>query len=340
MNILITGGGTGGHLSIAKAIKEELNNRGLKPIFVGSLYGQDRDWFENDDGFLEKFFFNTGGVVNKKGFKKLTSLLNIFKYSLKCKDIFKKYNIDAVFSVGGYSAAPASFGSLFFKKPLYIHEQNAQMGTLNKLLKPYAKAVFSSYEDDSPIKDYPVREIFFQNARVRDQIKTIIFLGGSQGAKAINDFAMKVAPILKQKKINIIHQSGKRDFQRLKEFYEKNEIEVDLFDFSKNLEEKIKKADFAVSRSGASTMWELVASMLPALFVPYPYAAKDHQYYNALFLKEKGLCFLKREQELNEDVIFEILNKDISKMSLGLKDQIKPNGAKRIVDFIFSDLKD
>ncbi len=338
MNIVITGGGTGGHLTIAKAIKEELNQRGIKPIFIGSSNGQDRAWFEDDEGFLKKYFFNTGGVVNKGGVGKIKSLLNILGYAYKCRSIFKEHKIDAVFSVGGYSAAPASIASVVFKKPLYIHEQNAVIGKLNSLLKPYAKAIFSSYFDDSPLRDYPVRDIFFQNARIRDSIKTIIFLGGSQGATAINNFAKSVAPTLKQRGIKVIHQCGKRDYESLKEFYNSIDFEVDLFDFSKNLEEKIKEADFAISRSGASTMWELSASLLPALFIPYPYAAKDHQYYNAKFLNDSGLCFLKREDELNSSVINEILNSDISKMSYGLNNTIKQGGAKRIVDFMESQL--
>ena len=334
MNILITGGGTGGHLTIAKAIKEELNQRGLKPIFVGSSNGQDKAWFEDDEGFSKKYFFNTGGVVNKSGVGKIKSLLNILGYAYRCKSIFKDEKIDVVFSVGGYSAAPASIASIVFKKPLFIHEQNAVVGKLNSLLKPYAKAIFSSYFDDSPIKDYPIRDIFFQNARIRNNIKTIIFLGGSQGATAINNFAKEIAPTLKEKGIKVIHQCGKRDFETLKEFYNSIDFEIDLFDFSKNLEEKIKEADFAISRSGASTMWELSASLLPALFIPYPYAASDHQYYNAKFLKDNGLCFLKRESELEASIVDEILSSDISKISYGLNNTIKQGGAKRIVDFI------
>jgi len=232
LNIAITGGGTGGHLTIAKAIKEELNKRGIKPIFIGSTYGQDRAWFERDAGFEEKYFFETSGVVNQKKVAKLFSLFKIIKASWSCRAIFKKHNIDAVFSVGGYSAAPASFSSIAFGKKLYIHEQNAVLGKLHKILKPKADAIFSSYLDESPVKSYPVREIFFQNARIRKEIKTIIFLGGSQGATAINKFAMSIAPTLKEKGIKIIHQSGKRDLDMLKEYYQENEIDVDLFDFS------------------------------------------------------------------------------------------------------------
>jgi UDP-N-acetylglucosamine--N-acetylmuramyl-(pentapeptide) pyrophosphoryl-undecaprenol N-acetylglucosamine transferase len=131
--IAITGGGTGGHLVIAKSIKEELNKQGIKPVFIGSTYGQDRAWFEDDEGWEEKYFFDTSGVVNKKGIKKLLSLTNILNYSFKTRKIFKKHNIKKVFSVGGYSAAPASFGAIMFNKPLFIHEQNAYMGKLNKI---------------------------------------------------------------------------------------------------------------------------------------------------------------------------------------------------------------
>jgi len=324
--IAITGGGTGGHLVIAKAIKEELNKRGIKPIFIGSTYGQDRAWFENDDGWSEKYFFETSGVVNKKGIKKLSSLFTILKYTLKTRKIFKKHNITKVFSVGGYSAAPASFGAILFKKEYFIHEQNAYMGKLNKLLSPYARRVFSTFFHNDP---YPVREEFFDNARNRKEIKIIIFLGGSQGAKAINDFAFEVA---KMKKFKIIHQTGKLDYERCKNFYEENKLEVDYFDFDSNLIQKMKEADFAVSRAGASTLFELVSNQLPTLFIPYPYAAGNHQYYNAKWLVDKNLAFLRLQDEVDIGVFEEIENIDI--ISNKLKDINHKNGSKIIVDEI------
>jgi len=324
--VAITGGGTGGHLVIAKAIKEELNKRGIKPIFIGSSYGQDKAWFSDDEGWEEVYFFDTSGVVNKKGLSKINSLLNIFKYTLKTKNIFKKHNIKKVFSVGGYSAAPASFGAILFKKEFFIHEQNAYMGKLNRLLKPFAKRVFSTFFYNDP---YPLRDEFFDNARSRKEIKTIIFLGGSQGAKAINDFAFKVA---KMKKFKIIHQTGSRDYDRCKKFYEENKLEVDFFDFDKNLIQKIKEADFAVSRAGASTLFELVSNQLPALFIPYPYAAGNHQYYNAKWLVDKNLGFMKLQDELDISVFEEIENIDI--ISNKLKDINHKNGSKIIVDEI------
>ena len=324
--IAITGGGTGGHLVIAKAIKEELNKRGIKPIFIGSTYGQDKAWFENDEGWQEIYFFETSGVVNKKGLKKISSLTNILKYTLKTREIFKKHNITKVFSVGGYSAAPASFGAILFKKEYFIHEQNAYMGKLNKLLSPYAKRVFSTFFHNDP---YPIRDNFFELARERKELKTIIFLGGSQGAKAINDFAFKVA---KMKKYKIIHQTGKLDYERCKKFYEENNLDIEFFAFDNNLIQKIQKADFAISRAGASTLFELVSNQLPTLFIPYPYAAGNHQYYNAKWLVDKNLAFLRKQDELDLDVFDEIENIDI--ISNKLKDINHKNGSKIIVDEI------
>lgn len=325
--ILITGGGTGGHLSIAKSIKNELNLLDIKPMYVGSNAGQDRSWFENDDGFLEKIFLDSSSVVNKNLFGKISSLLNIFKESIKLIKIFKKYNIDKVFCVGGYSSAPASFCAIILRIDLYIHEQNAITGKLNSILKPFSKKFYSPTNSN-----YPVDKKFFESARERSDIKKVIFLGGSQGAIAINNFALSLAKNLESKNIKIVHQCGKKDFDRVKNEYKKLNIEVELFDFDSNLVSKIKEADFAISRSGASTMWELVANQIPTLFIPFPYSAGNHQYFNAKILSDKNLAFLKLENELNIEEFLDILDNKakLIEISKNLKNEIFDNGAKEI----------
>jgi len=333
--IAITGGGTGGHLSIARALKEEFNKKGIEPIFIGSLNGQDKTWFENEEGFSQKYFFNTKGVVNQNKIGKIISLSTIILYALKCFFIFKRHNIKKVVSVGGYSAAAASFGAVMFKKELYIHEQNAKTGSLNAKLRPYAKAFFSSYDDSSPIKDYPVREEFFKTKRVRESLDTIIFLGGSQGASFINNLAKSMAKSLKNRGINIIHQCGKKEYKELKKFYEKEALDVELYDFTNDMPTLLKKADLAISRSGASTLWELCANALPAVFIPYPYAAGDHQYYNAKFLEDKNLTKIFREKEANPDNLLEYIDTiELSKISKNLTKIIDKNGAKKIIEYI------
>lgn len=338
-NIVITGGGTGGHLKVAKAFMDEfVDNKNIKPIFIGSKNGQDKRWFENYEKIDKKYFLDTRGVVNKGLLGKVKALFQIFLQTLKCCIIFIKNDVKIVISVGGFSAAPATFASILIPScKLYIHEQNSYMGKLNKITSKYATEVFSSYLENSKIKDYPVSSEFFTTSRIREKVKTVIFLGGSQGAVAINNFAISVAKDLSDMGIKIIHQTGDKDFSRVKAEYEKLGIEVDVFDFTNELIEKMKEADFAISRSGASTLWELVANDLPTLFVPYPHAAQDHQYGNAKFLKEKNLAFLVRENELSKKILFDAINSDIKGISEKLSILVSSNAIKKIIDLILDE---
>lgn len=321
MNLCITGGGTGGHLAIAVALAKAAKARGDKTIFIGSTSGQDRKYFQDSPLFDAVFFLETSGVVNKKGFGKLASLWSMAKAFGKARSILLENRIDAVYSVGGFSAAPASFASIVTKIPLYIHEQNAVEGKLNSMLKPYAKSFLSAYDPDASIKGYPVQEEFFSNARVRESVKTIIFLGGSQGAKAINDLALGAASTLSAKGIKIIHQAGEKDLERVVGEYEKMGVKAEVYGFTKDMPALMQRADLAVSRSGASTLWELCANGLPALFIPFPHAAGDHQYHNAQFVVKYDLGWCQREskepQELQEKLL-SLLDEDLSDKSTKL----------------------
>lgn len=336
--IAITGGGTGGHLVIAKSIQEELNRRGIKPIYIGSTAGQDKAWFEGNNGFEKTYFLESQGVVNKKGIRKIVALYDILRSAFTCKTLFKTHRVDYVFSVGGYSAAPASFGALLSGIPLYIHEQNAIQGKLNSLLRPFCKAFFSSYDQNAIFTNYPASEAFFNIQRERTHLKTIIFLGGSQGASFINALAQKLAPLLHQEGIAIIHQTGKKEFEAMKAFYDDHHIPADVFDFSKEIPEKLAKADFAISRSGASTLWELCAATVPALFIPFPHAAANHQYFNAKMLADEKLALiLSQNSEIDPIMLLEkIKHVNLSYVSNALSHKIHKDGAKEIVDRILN----
>jgi UDP-N-acetylglucosamine--N-acetylmuramyl-(pentapeptide) pyrophosphoryl-undecaprenol N-acetylglucosamine transferase len=336
-HIVVTGGGTGGHLSVAKALTEELHKVGKDAIFIGSKQGLDKQYFEHDIHLRKAIFLNTSGVVNKKFTGKITSFFNMFDKSFEIGELFDEYNVKKIISVGGYSAAPAVMAAIFNRKKLYIHEQNSIMGSLNKYSSKFARYVFNSFDINCSVNNYPVNDAFFENARIRHKIETIIFLGGSQGAKFINDFALKIAPALNKLGIKIIHQSGKNDYERLVSAYEKLDIDVDIFAFTNNLASKMKNADFAVSRAGASTLWELCANALPTLFIPYPYAAHDHQYYNAKFLTDKKIAYLKREKDLTPEYFLKIIKNNPFDMSKALVNSIMLDGAKMIIDTILKD---
>ncbi len=352
MSIVMTGGGTGGHLAIIKAVKEQLVLRqaqepsvreaqeslteSVEVIYIGSTQGQDKQWFEEDTDFAAKYFFETRGVVNQGGLGKIKSLFMMFKATLQAIKLLKKHQAKVVFSVGGFSAAATAFAAKILRIPLVIHEQNAALGSLNKMLKPYATEFISSYLEESTIKAYPIKEIFFENARIREKVKTIIFLGGSQGAKAINTLALELAEDLHKKGIKIIHQAGEKNIEEVKKSYTDLGIEAEVFGFTTQLATYMKEADIAIARAGASTLWELSATALPTLFIPYPYAASDHQFYNAQFLVEKNLAWLMREDEIDKEKVLALIdeNKSLSFMSQGLSEIVERDGSKNIATLL------
>ena len=332
MSIVMTGGGTGGHLAIIKAVKEQLKDEEL--IYIGSTKGQDKQWFEKDNDFKEKYFFDTRGVVNQKGIGKLKSLWMMLQATRQARKLLKKHQAKVVFSVGGFSSAATAFAAKSMGIPLVIHEQNAALGSLNKLMKPYAKAFISSYLEESPIKAYPIKEIFFENARVRQEVKTVIFLGGSQGARAINELALLMGPELKNRGMKIIHQAGVNNVEEVKKSYDDLDIEAEVFGFTTKLADYMNEADFAIARAGASTLWELSATALPTLFIPYPYAASDHQFHNAQFLVEKDLAWLMREDNIEKEKVLFMLNENMENKSKGLMEIVEKNGSKKIATLL------
>jgi len=336
MSIVMTGGGTGGHLAIIKAVKEELVGENL--IYIGSTKGQDRAWFGEDKQFKSVYFLDTQGVVNQGILGKFKSIYMLIKATITAIKILKKVNAKVVFCVGGFSAAPTSFAAKILKIPIIIHEQNAAIGSLNNLLRKYAKAFISSYEEDSPIHAYPIKKEFFEKSRIRSKVKTIIFLGGSQGAVAINNLALELALIIKESGIRIIHQAGEKNIQEVEQSYRDMGIGAIVFGFTDKLSDYMQEADFAVARAGASTLWELSAIACPTLFIPYPYAAGDHQYHNAKFLEEQGVAWIMRENEINHSKLLSILKEDMSEKSKKLQEMIENDGAKQIAEMLVNEL--
>lgn len=334
MNIVFTGGGTGGHLVIALALAQTARERGHRVMFIGSTSGQDRQWFANSTLFDEVHFLETTGVVNKAGLGKIGALWKVFKASLKSRDLIQSFRADAVVSVGGFSAAPAALAAVVARVPLYIHEQNAVTGKLNRLLRPYAKRFFSSYEEGENHCDYPVHPRYFENARVREGIKTVIFLGGSQGAKFINDLAIEIAPWLQNGGIHIIHQCGLKEEERVRAAYHALGIEAEVYGFTTQIAELCERSDFAISRSGASTLWELCAAKIPAFFIPFPYAAADHQYHNARYVIDHNAGWCERQNDGIVLKLQEAILSDIRSKSEALGELIKLDGALHIIEKI------
>ena len=159
--IVICGGGTGGHLKIAQVFKNTLNKKHIQPIFIGSTLGQDRQWFDKENGFEKAYFLNSEQVMKKNALGKIKAIWTLLKTLCTVYKIFKNHKSARVISVGGYSAAPAVLGAILFRKKLFIHEQNAVPGQLNQISKPFAEVFFSSFNATSPVSGYPVYHFVF-----------------------------------------------------------------------------------------------------------------------------------------------------------------------------------
>lgn len=324
---------------IAESLLEAAVAEGHEAIFIGSTHGQDRKYFQEQSAFSHVYFLETTGVVNQKGFAKFRAIFKIFKAFLKSRKILKQHQIKATYSVGGFSAAAASLASLSRRVPLFIHEQNAVTGRLNSLLKPFARGFISAYDDSCHIKGYPVKNIFYKSARLREALQTIIFLGGSHGAKAINDLALTLAKELEKRGIKIIHQAGENDYKRVKSEYEKLGIAVELYAFTKELPGLIARSDLAVSRAGASTLWELTTNGCPAFYIPYPHAAGDHQFFNAKFIVEHDLGWCERESEDLKVKLVAIIESDLRDKSKRLLEYSQKDVAKKMIQDLAESVK-
>lgn len=324
---------------IAESLVEAAVADGHEVIFIGSTSGQDKKYFEFHSSFSHVYFLETSGVVNQKGVQKLLALWRIFKAFIISRKILKTHAVQATYSVGGFSAAPASFASLSRFIPLFIHEQNAVEGRLNSLLKPFARRFISAYDTNSVVQGYPVKSAFYKTARVRKELKTIIFLGGSQGARAINDLALGVCGELQKRGIRIIHQAGESDYERVAQEYHKQGVEVELYGFTKELEALVADADLAVSRAGASTLWEISANGLPALFIPYPHAAGDHQYYNAKFIVDNTLGWCEREGDDLKDKLLHVLDEELEDKSKRLLEYSNKDVAQKMIQDVVESIQ-
>lgn len=324
--IFITGGGTGGHIYPAVAVAEALKDD-FKVYYVGNPRNLEFD------------------IVRQKGYEFLPvsvqgmprrATIDLIEWSAHlCLAIIKsvfyiiKYRPDVVFGTGGYVSAPALMAAKLFRVPFVMHDCDANPGLVTRKLSPYAKSVSVAFEcAKSVLKNKkcfvngnPLRQEFkvLSKDEARKNLEldnklTISFMGGSQGAKSINSAACEILRTLsKDFDVQIIFQTGKKKFEdvedRLATFYpeykeDKNIIIKPYFD---DMVSVMKASDIAVSRAGSLSISELTASGVATIYVPYPYAAADHQRKNAHFMEEKGAGLYLEDSEVTAEKLLGML---------------------------------
>jgi len=326
--IMITGGGSWGHRYIISEVKEQLSDE--RVVYVGSANGQDKEWFDKDRDFFRSYFLNTSEESDKSFFQQITSFFSLWYAKREAIKIIEELNPKVVFCVGGYSAVPMAYAAKKMNIPLVIYEQNAYVEEINRELRSYAKYFISPYLNDSPVSTYPVKKDFFIKQRQRTEIKCLFFLGSAKGSSVMTDLALSLAKELDKRGIKIIHQTGEEHLEEVKKQFEALGVAAKLFGYREKISSFMNEADLAIARAGSSTIWELSANGLPALYIPYPKAPNDHQYHNAKFLVDQKLGWVMREDEIDKEKILSILDEDISLMSTKLISRIEKNGAEKI----------
>ena len=341
--ILITGGGTAGHIYPAVAIIEYLkeNYPDVKILFIGSKKGMEAKVIP----FLSVNFQTiraSGFSITHNIFKKIAVFarftLNLFSGFFSSLNIIRKFKPDFILGMGGYVCGPVLLASVFLRKKIGLHEQNFIPGRLNRFFAKFSKYIFLSFIDSkdylmSVVKNNNSRLIFSGNP-VRKSIKnfeslkpqydkwqleanrfTIVSFGGSLGAEKLNNSVTGLYNYLRNDdRIQILLISGERFYKALNDRLlhmrkSGDRIIFKLFSFIKDMEHVYRIADLIISRAGATTIAELIATKIPAILVPYPDAVENHQFYNAKYLEGSGKAIIVSDDIICAEELFNQIKK-------------------------------
>jgi UDP-N-acetylglucosamine--N-acetylmuramyl-(pentapeptide) pyrophosphoryl-undecaprenol N-acetylglucosamine transferase len=320
MRILIAGGGTGGHVIPALAIARELKARyGAEVLFVGTARGMENRLVPQA-GF-QLALVKVGALKNVSLVTRLRTLVDLPVAILHARKILRGFRPEAVVGVGGYASGPAMAAAILSRIPTLAFEPNYVPGFANKVIGRWVTAAAvhfeqtKSYFRNARVVGVPVRPEFFTvSAPPPDQPPTLLVFGGSQGARAINQVVPAVIPEVQARfpRLRVIHQTGERDYNDVHAAYSRAGISAEISAFIDNMPQAFARAHLLICRSGASTVAEITAAGKPAVFVPFPHAADDHQRRNAEAIAVAGAAVLIPESELTRSrlaqVVIELLS--------------------------------
>lgn len=352
--IILTAGGTGGHVYPADALAEELSKRGYRVELVTDSRGKNN--YKGQLGNIPNHAVLAGGLVGKDG---LTKIMNLGKTCLgilqSCILLYRKKPI-CVVGFGGYASFPCAMASILLGTDLVIHEQNSVMSRTNRFLSKYASLVAQSFPKVKHTPDtaktlltgMPVRKSIVE---IRNQPRPsinegkfqILILGGSQGAKifsyilptAIQKLDKKI-----QKQLTIYQQCRKEDEDDLKAIYKNSPAKVIVSPFFNNMPELYQQSHLIISRAGASSISEISVVGIPSILIPLPTAADNHQSGNAQFLKQSGGSIVMEQTDFTADnlsnILEEILNhpERLEKMAESTRSQGITNAAELLANAI------
>ncbi|WP_025270130.1 undecaprenyldiphospho-muramoylpentapeptide beta-N-acetylglucosaminyltransferase [Hippea sp. KM1] len=300
-NVVLTGGGTGGHLFAALEFAYFLKKRGYNPIIIGSVYGIENRVLKKYP--FEYVLLRSKGMMGK-GLKE--KLLNSFANAgalLRSIGIVKRVKPDFCVGFGGYVSLPVMLACVVLKKRSAILEQNSIPGKANRLLSRLVDLVFVNFDYtqrflmNSIVVGNPTRIKTKRIERSFEGRLRIGVVGGSRGSRSINNAMIELSKF--DIDIDVIHQTGIEDYKRVKEAYGKNGKDWRVVDFIEDMESFYSNIDFIICRAGASTLSEIACAGLGSILVPYPYAIYDHQYHNAKYFLDNKASIIIKDEDLS-----------------------------------------
>ncbi len=355
MKVLLTGGGTGGHLFPALAVAEGLRKAQptVELLFVGSASGLEATLVPQEG--IPFYGLPVIGLPRRPGIRMIRALFAALQCILRARKRIESWGPDVVFATGGFASAPVLAAAWLAKIPVVLHEQNSVPGLTNRIASRFAREVhitFSASRQHFPRRGHlrlsgiPIREGIAAGSRGKalrlfrldDARQTVLVFGGSQGAHRLNEAILDALPRLAARQdIQFVLQSGQADYNWMLDRCRRIQVRTWVRPFLTNMSDAYAAADLVVCRAGALTLGELAATGRPAILVPYPHATANHQMLNAEAFVEVGGAILIADADLTGELlaqqVADLLDnpRRLRTMSVQVMRMARADAAERIV---------
>ncbi len=356
LKVVMAGGGTGGHLFPGIAIAQELMARNSQNEVVFASTGNQFEQRVLSKMNLALERITVEGIKGRGLWNQVKSICKLPKGIIQSMRIVIRFKPNLIVGLGSYSAGPVVLAAWLLRKKIVLHEQNLLPGITNRMLARFAVRIFVSFEDTkvrfapqkvqftgNPVRhdilNYAGHHVAEEEREARQKPFTILIIGGSQGAHRINLAVIEALEYLTIKeKLAFVHQTGAADEKTVKDAYGGHHITSQVGSFFDHMAALYQDADLIICRAGATTVAEITALGKAVIFIPFPYAADNHQVLNAQSLSKCGAAEMILEKDLNGNILAEKIQyyashpEAVSGMALKAREFGNPNAAKDIVD--------